>query len=165
LLKLLIISGKESFKTGAFPLKNDLISIISLKSPTPGLALSQVKTKDFTLSILFRSDFTLKMNINSLCGHIFAAMSSNQRTIQRPVSFSGVGLHTGAVVNLTIQPAPEDHGYKFQRIDLDGHPVVNADCDLVVATQRGTTLEQNGVRVYTTEHVLSALYGCRVDNA
>jgi UDP-3-O-[3-hydroxymyristoyl] N-acetylglucosamine deacetylase/3-hydroxyacyl-[acyl-carrier-protein] dehydratase len=113
----------------------------------------------------FDSDFPLKMNVNSQGSHIFAAMSSNQRTIQRPVSFTGVGLHTGAVVNLTILPAPEDHGYKFQRVDLDGHPVVNADCDLVVATQRGTTLEQNGVRVYTTEHVLSALYGCRVDNA
>jgi len=114
-------------------------------------------------SILY--EFPLKMRAKSLLGYILAPMSSNQRTIQRPVSFTGVGLHTGAVVNLTIQPAPEDHGYKFQRVDIDGHPVVNADCDLVVSTQRGTTLEQNGVRVYTTEHVLSALYGCRVDNA
>ncbi|MFN5786950.1 MAG: bifunctional UDP-3-O-[3-hydroxymyristoyl] N-acetylglucosamine deacetylase/3-hydroxyacyl-ACP dehydratase, partial [Flavobacteriia bacterium] len=62
-------------------------------------------------------------------------------------------------------PAPENHGYKFQRIDLEGEPVIKADADLVVATDRGTTLEFNGARVYTTEHVLAALYGCQVDNA
>ncbi|MFM9986626.1 MAG: bifunctional UDP-3-O-[3-hydroxymyristoyl] N-acetylglucosamine deacetylase/3-hydroxyacyl-ACP dehydratase [Flavobacteriales bacterium] len=92
-------------------------------------------------------------------------MSSKQRTITSPVHLHGIGLHTGAVVNLSILPAPENHGYVFQRIDLEGKPTIKADCDLVVATQRGTTLEQNGARVYTTEHVLSALYGCKVDNA
>lgn len=92
-------------------------------------------------------------------------MSSKQRTINAPVSLQGVGLHTGAMVNITILPAPENHGYVFQRIDLEGKPTIPADCDLVVATQRGTTLEFKGARVYTTEHVLSALYGCKVDNA
>ncbi|MCC6601278.1 MAG: bifunctional UDP-3-O-[3-hydroxymyristoyl] N-acetylglucosamine deacetylase/3-hydroxyacyl-ACP dehydratase [Crocinitomicaceae bacterium] len=92
-------------------------------------------------------------------------MSSRQRTLKSPVSLAGVGLHTGVTVDLTIQPAPENHGYRFQRTDLDGQPIINADCDLVVGTQRGTTLEQNGARVYTTEHVLAALYGCKVDNA
>jgi UDP-3-O-[3-hydroxymyristoyl] N-acetylglucosamine deacetylase/3-hydroxyacyl-[acyl-carrier-protein] dehydratase len=92
-------------------------------------------------------------------------MSSKQRTISAPVSLKGVGLHTGAPVNLTIQPAPENHGYVFQRTDMDGQPLIPADCDLVVNTQRGTTLELKGARVHTTEHVLSALYGCKVDNA
>ena len=63
------------------------------------------------------------------------------------------------------RPAPEGHGYKFQRVDLEGQPVVNADVDNVVGTERGTTLEQNGARIYTTEHCLAALYGLQVDNA
>ncbi len=92
-------------------------------------------------------------------------MSSKQRTLSAPVTVTGIGLHTGAAVNLTIVPAPENHGYAFQRIDLEGQPIIKADCDLVVSTQRGTTLEYKGARVHTTEHVLSALYGCKVDNA
>jgi UDP-3-O-[3-hydroxymyristoyl] N-acetylglucosamine deacetylase/3-hydroxyacyl-[acyl-carrier-protein] dehydratase len=92
-------------------------------------------------------------------------MSSKQRTINASVTLKGVGLHTGAMVNITILPAPDNHGYVFQRTDLEGQPTIPADCDLVVGTQRGTTLEFKGARVYTTEHVLSALYGCKVDNA
>lgn len=92
-------------------------------------------------------------------------MSSKQRTINEPIALKGVGLHTGASVNISILPAPENHGYVFQRTDMEGQPTIPADCDLVVATQRGTTLEFKGARVYTTEHVLSALYGCKVDNA
>lgn len=88
-----------------------------------------------------------------------------QRTIRLPVELKGIGLHTGKKVMLKILPAPENHGYKFQRIDLDDHPIVPADVDLVVDTKRGTTLEYEGVRVHTTEHVLSALYGLMVDNA
>ena len=88
-----------------------------------------------------------------------------QRTVRVPVELRGVGLHTGKKVMLNILPAPENHGYKFQRIDIEGHPIVTADVDLVVDTKRGTTLEQNGVRVHTTEHVLAALYGLMVDNA
>ena len=92
-------------------------------------------------------------------------MSEKQRTLKGEVSLSGVGLHTGEKVNLTIKPAKENHGYKFQRIDIEDQPIINADADLVVATDRGTTLEKNGVHVYTTEHVLAALYGMQVDNA
>lgn len=92
-------------------------------------------------------------------------MAEKQRTLKEAIKLSGIGLHTGEKVNLEIVPAPANHGYKFQRIDLDGEPTINADCDLVVATDRGTTLEQNGARVYTTEHLLAALYGCQVDNA
>lgn len=92
-------------------------------------------------------------------------MTEKQRTLKQPVSFSGVGLHTGEIVNLSILPAPENHGYAFQRTDLEGQPIVKADADLVISTQRGTTIGQGDAVVHTTEHVLSALYGCQVDNA
>lgn len=92
-------------------------------------------------------------------------MVEKQRTLKSAVHLQGVGLHTGEKVKLEICPAPENHGYKFQRIDLEGQPIIKADCDLVVSTDRGTTLEYKGARVYTTEHILAALYGCQVDNA
>jgi UDP-3-O-[3-hydroxymyristoyl] N-acetylglucosamine deacetylase/3-hydroxyacyl-[acyl-carrier-protein] dehydratase len=92
-------------------------------------------------------------------------MADLQRTLSEKIRFEGVGLHTGEAVVMEIHPAPENHGYKFQRIDLEGQPVIKADADLVVSTERGTTLEANGARVYTTEHVLAALYGMAIDNA
>ncbi len=92
-------------------------------------------------------------------------MVEKQRTLKESVTFNGIGLHTGEKVSMEIVPAPDNHGYKFQRVDLENQPIINADCDLVVATDRGTTLEQHGARVYTTEHILAALYGCQVDNA
>ena len=88
-----------------------------------------------------------------------------QRTLGAPVEFSGIGLHTGETAVMTVLPAPDNHGYKFQRVDLPEQPIIDADADLVIGTQRGTTLEQNGVQVHTTEHILAALYGCEVDNA
>jgi len=91
-------------------------------------------------------------------------MSVKQRTLKSAVSISGVGLHTGKQVNLTFIPAPENHGYKFQRVDIPGNPIINADVDNVVDTSRGTTLEQNGAKVHTTEHVLAALVGLEIDN-
>jgi UDP-3-O-[3-hydroxymyristoyl] N-acetylglucosamine deacetylase/3-hydroxyacyl-[acyl-carrier-protein] dehydratase len=92
-------------------------------------------------------------------------MADKQKTLKDVVKLAGIGLHTGEKVNIEICPAPDNHGYKFQRVDVEGEPVIKADVDLVVATDRGTTLEQNGVRVYTTEHVLAALYGMEIDNA
>jgi UDP-3-O-[3-hydroxymyristoyl] N-acetylglucosamine deacetylase/3-hydroxyacyl-[acyl-carrier-protein] dehydratase len=92
-------------------------------------------------------------------------MKEQQRTLKSPVHLTGIGLHTGATVNVTILPAAENHGYKFQRTDLEGKPIIKADADLVVSTERGTTLEQNEVRVHTTEHILAALYGMQIDNA
>lgn len=91
-------------------------------------------------------------------------MSDKQRTIKKAVSITGKGLHTGAAVTLTFNPAPENHWYKFQRTDVEGQPIIEADCDLVVDTSRGTTLEKNGVRVHTTEHVLASLVGLGIDN-
>jgi len=92
-------------------------------------------------------------------------MSDKQITLKKTVNVSGVGLHTGEKVTLTIEPAPDNHGYKFQRIDVENQPIIKADVDNVVATDRGTTIEEHGARVYTTEHILAALYGLSVDNA
>ncbi|TDS64228.1 bifunctional UDP-3-O-[3-hydroxymyristoyl] N-acetylglucosamine deacetylase/3-hydroxyacyl-ACP dehydratase [Myroides indicus] len=87
-----------------------------------------------------------------------------QKTIQNEVTLTGVGLHTGQEVVMTFKPAPVNNGFTFVRMDLEGHPVIEADANYVVNTQRGTNLEKKGVRVHTTEHVLAALVGCDLDN-
>ena len=92
-------------------------------------------------------------------------MSTKQQTLKAPISFSGKGLHTGVRVTMTIKPAADDHGIVFRRTDLEGTPAVPALCDYVVDTSRGTTIEKDGVRVATIEHVMSALWTLGVDNA
>ena len=87
-----------------------------------------------------------------------------QTTIKKAVSISGVGLHTGENVTLTFLPATDNHGIKFQRIDMPGQPVVDADVDNVVDTSRGTTIEQHGARIATVEHVMASLAGLEIDN-
>ena len=87
-----------------------------------------------------------------------------QKTIAKEVTLSGVGLHTGKSVTMTFKPAPEDSGYSFVRIDLEGRPIIEADANYVVTTQRGTNLEKNGVNINTSEHVLAALVGLEIDN-
>ena len=87
-----------------------------------------------------------------------------QRTIGKEVSLTGVGLHTGKEVTITFKPAPENHGYVFSRVDLEGNPLIEADANYVVNTQRGTNLEKLGVKIQTSEHVLAALVGMEVDN-
>lgn len=91
-------------------------------------------------------------------------MNVKQKTIKSEVSVEGVGLHTGAIVTLTFCPAPENHGFKFQRIDLPGQPIVDADCDNVTDTARGTTITQNGASISTVEHVMASLVGMDLDN-
>ncbi len=91
-------------------------------------------------------------------------MNQKQQTIKRPVTLSGVGLHTGVKVNMTFVPAPINHGIIFQRTDLPGQPTVEADVDYVVDLSRGTTIEKNGARVNTVEHTLAALVGLQIDN-
>jgi len=91
-------------------------------------------------------------------------MSDKQHTLKAKSEVKGVGLHTGEEVTLTLCPAPIGHGLKFQRTDLEGRPVIDADADLVVSTARGTTLGKGEVKVNTTEHVLAALYALGVDN-
>jgi UDP-3-O-[3-hydroxymyristoyl] N-acetylglucosamine deacetylase/3-hydroxyacyl-[acyl-carrier-protein] dehydratase len=91
-------------------------------------------------------------------------MKLKQHTIDKEVTVSGVGLHTGVEVNMTFCPAPVNHGIKFQRVDLEGKPTVDADVDNVVDLSRGTTIEQNSARVNTVEHTLAALVGMEIDN-
>ena len=91
-------------------------------------------------------------------------MTIFQTTLKTPVAISGVGLHTGENVNLTFKPAPENFGYKFQRMDVEGQPIIEADVDNVVSTDRGTTIGKHNVKVSTIEHVLAALAGLEIDN-
>ena len=87
-----------------------------------------------------------------------------QNTIKNAVSISGKGLHTGQFVKLEFLPAPANHGIKFERIDLEGHPQIPADADLVVSVARGTTLQKGDAVVATVEHCLAALSGLQIDN-
>ncbi|MCW5912769.1 MAG: bifunctional UDP-3-O-[3-hydroxymyristoyl] N-acetylglucosamine deacetylase/3-hydroxyacyl-ACP dehydratase [Cyclobacteriaceae bacterium] len=91
-------------------------------------------------------------------------LNHKQQTIRKSVTLSGVGLHTGVQTNMTFLPAKPNHGIKFQRIDLPGMPIIDADCDRVVDVSRGTTIEQSGARVSTIEHTLAALVGLEIDN-
>lgn len=87
-----------------------------------------------------------------------------QHTLKCPVTISGTGLHTGVMADLTLKPANPGFGLQFQRVDMPGQPIIKADCDLVTDVSRGTTLEANGAKVSTVEHVLAALVGMGIDN-
>ncbi|MCC9070068.1 bifunctional UDP-3-O-[3-hydroxymyristoyl] N-acetylglucosamine deacetylase/3-hydroxyacyl-ACP dehydratase [Flavobacterium sp. F-65] len=87
-----------------------------------------------------------------------------QKTIKKEISLTGVGLHTGKEVTMTFKPAPINNGFTFVRVDLQGHPIIEADANYVVNTQRGTNLEKLGVKIQTPEHVLAALVGSDLDN-
>jgi len=89
----------------------------------------------------------------------------NQQTLNRPASFSGIGLHSGNRVNMTILPAPANSGIRFRRVDLEGKPEIEARVENVGETNRSTTLAKGSVKVHTVEHVLAALAGYGIDNA
>ena len=91
-------------------------------------------------------------------------MSNKQTTIKSLVSLEGVGIHTGKDVKLSFKPADSDTGYVFKRLDLDGSPSIEALSKYVMNTHRGTTLEKDGVKLKTIEHVLAALVGLEIDN-
>ncbi len=91
-------------------------------------------------------------------------MAEKQKTIAKSASLKGVGLHTGMEVIINFKPAPINHGYVFQRVDLDDKPFVRALVENVVDTSRSTVIEEHGARVGTVEHVLSAAYGMGIDN-
>jgi UDP-3-O-[3-hydroxymyristoyl] N-acetylglucosamine deacetylase/3-hydroxyacyl-[acyl-carrier-protein] dehydratase len=88
----------------------------------------------------------------------------NQHTISKPVSLKGVGIHTGQEVNLTFKPTKENQGYVFCRVDLPEKPLIEANINFVVNTDRGTNLDKNGIKIRTSEHVLAALVGMEIDN-
>ena len=87
-----------------------------------------------------------------------------QHTLSESVSISGTGLHTGVLVDMTLQPANPGFGIQFQRVDLPNQPLIKADCDLVTDTSRGTTLQVGDAKVSTVEHILAALVGLGLDN-
>ena len=90
----------------------------------------------------------------------------SQRTLAHSVTATGVGLHSGQTVHLTLHPAPAGHGIVFQRLDVEGQPRIKAAWDAVIDTQLCTLLAdpQTGTRVGTVEHIMAALYGQRIDN-
>ena len=87
-----------------------------------------------------------------------------QKTLKESFSLSGKGLHTGLNLTVTFNPAPDNHGYKIQRTDLEGQPLIEAVADNVVETTRGTVLAKNGAKVSTVEHGMAALYALGIDN-
>ena len=89
----------------------------------------------------------------------------NQQTLNRPATFSGIGLHSGNRVNMTLLPAPGNSGVRFRRVDLEGKPEIEARVENVSETNRSTTLAKGNVKVHTVEHVLAALAGYGIDNA
>jgi UDP-3-O-[3-hydroxymyristoyl] N-acetylglucosamine deacetylase/3-hydroxyacyl-[acyl-carrier-protein] dehydratase len=92
-------------------------------------------------------------------------MQQKQHTLKQEITFTGKGLHSGVEVTMTVCPAPVNHGIKIQRIDLPNQPVIDAVADSVTATERGTTLERNDVRVSTIEHLMATFMGLEIDNA
>lgn len=88
----------------------------------------------------------------------------NQHTIKKSVSISGIGLHTGKEVNMTFHPATPNQGVRFKRIDLEEQPVIKAEVNSVISTNRGTTIKRGDAQVSTIEHTLSALRGLGIDN-
>lgn len=91
-------------------------------------------------------------------------MPVKQKTLAKSFEIKGTGLHTGVDVTMNFHPAPEYFGFKFKRVDVEGHPVIEADADLVIDTSRGTLLEKDGARIGTIEHTLAALIGMDLDN-
>jgi UDP-3-O-[3-hydroxymyristoyl] N-acetylglucosamine deacetylase/3-hydroxyacyl-[acyl-carrier-protein] dehydratase len=87
-----------------------------------------------------------------------------QHTLVASISISGTGLHTGVLVDMTLNPANPGFGIQFQRVDLPNKPIIKADCDLVTDTSRGTTLQVGDAKVSTVEHILAALVGMGIDN-
>lgn len=87
-----------------------------------------------------------------------------QQTLKDSFTVKGKGLHTGLEIEATFLPAPENHGYKFQRVDLEGQPMVDALAEYVTDTNRGTVLERGEAKVSTVEHALAALYAAGIDN-
>lgn len=89
---------------------------------------------------------------------------THQKTLKNGFSLTGKGLHTGLDITVTFKPAPENHGYKIQRIDLPEQPIIDAVADNVKETQRGTVVGKNDVVISTIEHAMAALYAADIDN-
>ena len=91
-------------------------------------------------------------------------MSKMQQTIKENISFSGAGIHTGVLTNMTLKPAKEDTGIRFVRVDLKGNPEIKADVANVFTTERSTSLKKGNAEIHTVEHILAAITGSGIDN-
>ena len=87
-----------------------------------------------------------------------------QKTIKKPINFSGKGIHTGSFTNMILIPAKENTGIKFIRTDLEGKPEIKADIDNLFSTERSTSLKKNNAEIHTVEHILAAITGACIDN-
>jgi UDP-3-O-acyl-N-acetylglucosamine deacetylase len=96
---------------------------------------------------------------------IKSSVVSQQQTLRQTVSYSGVGLHSGNRVTMTLCPAPPNSGVRFRRADLDGKPEIEARIENVSQTNRSTTLAKGNAKIQTVEHVLAAFAGFEIDNA
>jgi beta-hydroxyacyl-[acyl carrier protein] dehydratase FabZ len=91
-------------------------------------------------------------------------MTTKQHTLKESFTLKGKGLHTGLKIEITFNPAPENHGYKIKRVDLENQPIIDALAENVIGTKRGTVLAKGDVKVSTVEHALAALYAYGIDN-
>lgn len=89
---------------------------------------------------------------------------AKQKTLKEAFTLQGKGLHTGLPVTITFNPAPANYGYKIQRVDLEGQPIIDAVAQNVVETSRGTVIAENDVKVSTIEHAMAALFASEIDN-
>lgn len=89
---------------------------------------------------------------------------AKQLTIKNSFSLQGIGLHTGVNINITFNPAPENHGVKIKRTDIEGQPIINALAENVNGTTRGTVISKDNIQISTTEHALASLYALGIDN-
>lgn len=87
-----------------------------------------------------------------------------QNTLKQSFSLQGKGLHTGLDINITFNPAPDNHGYKIKRVDLEGEPIIDAVAENVAGTQRGTVISKGGIQISTIEHAMATLYAYGIDN-
>lgn len=127
------------------------------------IAAPKKKTMSET-AVLSEKETSIKEHAAVAADEVKTKAIEKQTTIKNEVSITGIGLHTGEKVTITFKPALENTGYRFVRMDLENKPVIKADVENVADTARGTTLQQNGAKVYTTEHVLAALAGLQIDN-
>jgi len=114
---------------------------------------------------LTKRRYSSKCDLAKPASVLFNRPVLNQQTLNRAVSFSGIGLHSGNRVNMTILPAPANSGIRFRRVDLEGKPEIEARVENVGETNRSTTLARGNVKIHTVEHVLAALAGYGIDNA
>lgn len=91
-------------------------------------------------------------------------MTQKQQTLKEAFTLQGKGLHTGQFITAVFNPAEENHGYKIQRTDIEGQPIIDCDANYVGDTQRGTVLVKGDIKVSTIEHAMAALYASGIDN-